>query len=56
MTPQSADPSELFRDKAEGREGIVSQHKESEVLDFKATLLEVQKYGILQLLRACVLW
>lgn len=38
--------SELFKDKPEGSKRI-SQNKETEVLDFKATLLEVQKYGVL---------
>lgn len=43
---QSADVSQLFKDKPEGNKKI-SQNKEKEVLDFKATLLEVQKYGML---------
>ena len=43
---QSADVSELFKDKPEGSKRV-SQNKEKEVLDFKATLLEVQKYGML---------
>lgn len=46
--PQSADVSELFKDKPEGSKRM-SQNKEKEVLDFKATLLEVQKYGVLYL-------
>lgn len=42
---QSADVSELFSNKPEGIGRGSFRHKEAEELDFKATLLEVQKYG-----------